>query len=305
MLSLFAGRFQAIPADSGTSVTRVPKPTLVDQRYISRELTHCVGRSLADEDSQYRLLMKIVGGGYLSPHPDLRATGMRMVSIGESRSRVSTNEMYRPDMVCFCDIPVADLALHMQKYSRFGLSFLKGFVAEQGGAPVRYVPAETQVSQTTPRRQRLRDEKLRTAIATLDANVPEQREELERLFGEQVRVTLAELFDDFAVEAHDLLDLLYHDLHAKRHEQPVANELKWRIFNLRTFLVRDVFSFLQFFSIDLADEHPNNFYMEREWRILGDLDFKIDDVRRVILPEEYRHRLRVDLPAYTGQVTFV
>ena len=42
--------------------------------------------------------------------------------------------------MCFCDIPVGDLGLHMRKYSPFGLAFKKDFFAEQGALPVFYVP---------------------------------------------------------------------------------------------------------------------------------------------------------------------
>src|SRR5689334_24442201 len=42
-------------------------------------------------------------------------------------------------MVCFCDIPVEDLPLHMKKYSQFGLAFSKGFLIGKGATPVFYV----------------------------------------------------------------------------------------------------------------------------------------------------------------------
>lgn len=46
-------------------------------------------------------------------------------------------------MVCFCDIPIADLPLHMEKYSRFGLAFKKEFLIPKGARPVFYVPRTT------------------------------------------------------------------------------------------------------------------------------------------------------------------
>jgi abortive phage resistance protein AbiGi (putative antitoxin) len=41
--------------------------------------------------------------------------------------------------ICFCDIPVTDLEIHMKKYSRVGLSFLKPFLVSKGANPVLYV----------------------------------------------------------------------------------------------------------------------------------------------------------------------
>jgi Putative abortive phage resistance protein AbiGi, antitoxin len=47
--------------------------------------------------------------------------------------------MFKANMVCFCDIPVADLALHARKSSPFGLAFRKSLLLEKGASPVFYV----------------------------------------------------------------------------------------------------------------------------------------------------------------------
>ena len=52
---------------------------------------------------------------------------------------VDVTEAVYSRVVCFCDIPVTDLAIHMTKYSRFGLSFLKPFLISKGANPVLYV----------------------------------------------------------------------------------------------------------------------------------------------------------------------
>lgn len=66
----------------------------------------------------------------------------------------------------------------------------------------------------------------------------------------------------------------------------------------------EVFSYLKFFDPDKSIDDPEHFYMEREWRVLGCVRFSLTDVRRVILPEEYAERFRVDLPEYCNQLTF-
>ena len=42
-------------------------------------------------------------------------------------------------MVCFSDIPVPDLGIHMGKFSRFGLAFNKSLLIKRGANPVFYV----------------------------------------------------------------------------------------------------------------------------------------------------------------------
>jgi hypothetical protein len=78
-----------------------------------------------------------------------------------------------------------------------------------------------------------------------------------------------------------------------------------RIRDIRNFLYFHVFAFLQPFDASTADTDAGNYYMEREWRVLGNVDFAAEDVYRVFLPEEYARRFRDDLPEYAGQLTFV
>jgi len=63
-----------------------------------------------------------------------------------------------------------------------------------------------------------------------------------------------------------------------------------------------VFGFIKFFDDAAGDEDLNNFYMEREWRVLGNMRFALDDVYRVILPEPYAERFHRDLPEYSGLI---
>lgn len=113
-----------------------------EQRYISNELTHFVGRGL-EEEAQYFLLLKILNSGWLThpPHTPNISGGLSV----ETHGKISSNNMYNPQSVCFCDIPVSDLAIHMQKYSRFGLSFGKDFIVSKGGAPIFYIPNKIKV----------------------------------------------------------------------------------------------------------------------------------------------------------------
>jgi hypothetical protein len=65
-----------------------------------------------------------------------------------------------------------------------------------------------------------------------------------------------------------------------------------------------VFSFIKFFDDSTSDQDAANVYMEREWRVLGDVNFTLSDVHRVFMPQHYAEHFRADLPNYVGQLTF-
>jgi len=73
---------------------------------------------------------------------------------------------------------------------------------------------------------------------------------------------------------------------------------------LGAYIVEYVFSYCVPFDSALDESDERHFYMEREWRVLGDVRFSPPDVERVILPRDYASRLRSDLPGYSGQVSF-
>ena len=113
------------------------------QRYVSPELTHFVGKGLA-EDEQYSVLVKdILKTGWLKWHSrnDTPKEVLKSLTIvSGSRPRDDT-EAWDPQVVCFCDIPVTDLEIHMKKYSRFGLSFL--VTVQPCGLGINGLPVKT------------------------------------------------------------------------------------------------------------------------------------------------------------------
>ena len=106
------------------------------QRYISRELTHFVGRAENSQDSQSELLIEIVKSGALKSRFDWEGI---LISKTDVNKNISGNEMFISRMVCFCDIPFGDLNVHMKKYSAFGLAFPKKFAVSQGASPMMYI----------------------------------------------------------------------------------------------------------------------------------------------------------------------
>ena len=224
------------------------------QRYVSNELTHFVGGNERTDDERYRLLVEILKSGLLrsSKYSPTRPAGYSRLDTDVTKA-LSSNEVYHGTYVCFCDIPVADLEIHIRKYSGFGLSFSKDFLARQGASPIFYI---AQNSRSTPLNPQTRAEEFDEAFA--DFNV---------LYGAaQVPAATGDRFFHF---------------------------LEW-----------EVFSRLKFFEHTRGDADQKNYYMEREWRVVGKVCFTLDDVSRIIIPRQYARQLRQHVPDYFGQITF-
>ena len=192
-------------------------------------------------------------------------------------AKISENEMYLPQVVCFCDIPIQDLAVHMRKYSSFGVGFAKDFVVMAGGSPVYYIP---------------RDGAARSAWS----HPPELANRWhEARSPEEVQAVLA------ARTKGSYFEWMMSE-YEKLQVSLMESEAGWE---LARFLDFNIFSFIIFFDHRLPDHDGENFYFEREWRIIGNLPFQLDDVRRVIIPEDFAKRFRLDAPNYYGQLTLV
>jgi hypothetical protein len=271
------------------------------QRYISRELTHFVGRRESDDESRYGLLLKIIREGWLTHEPhNPRISGN--LSVNES-ARVSQNEMYLPQVVCFCDIPLQDLAIHVVKYSRFGISFDKDFICNHGGTPVFYIPVQAKATNYPPDVSEILSES-RSRFEALG---------IKDLVKDDLDMSKGELFDAMVKEYHDLLRV-FEGLLMKPPTPSGGTigaypgeglRLTQRLVRLAMFLDFHVFSRMVFFSHLLPEEDRQNYYFEREWRVVGNVPFKTEDIRRILIPEAYAKRFRQDCPQYCGQLSFV
>jgi hypothetical protein len=121
------------------------------QRYVSNLLTHFVGRQKTSDSERYELLKMIIRSGWLlssamvgTIEQELPAR-IQQIYFGHPLNieNVDLNQAFIADVVCFTDIPQSDLALHIMKYSRFGLSFSKKFLLGKGVNPVFYVSQDS------------------------------------------------------------------------------------------------------------------------------------------------------------------
>lgn len=257
----------------------------VTQRYISKELIHFVGRGLK-EDEQYKRLIHIIQSGWLT-HPPHNPNISGNLNVNPN-AKISKNEMYSPQVICFCDIPTEDLSLHVKKYSPFGLSFSKDFISKNGGSPVHYISQKSKV-------------RVIKKIETKDMEeLFKEGKGIEAFFD---HIDKGEYFDKMMVEYHDLFQMFRKVIMDNTKVAGVPPE--HRLMDLERFLSFHIFSYFKFFDHSLNDEHQDNYYFEREWRAVGNIQFSIEDIKTVFLPEKYGMQFRKDLPDYYSQLIFM
>lgn len=243
------------------------------QNYISNELTHFVGRGKTEEEQYDLLVNKILKSGWLMHPPhDLKQKSGWEVNFN---SLPSKNELVNPRMICFCDIPVGDLSIHMTKYSRFGLSFRKAFLIGKGANPVHYIAKNSPVELLSP------------------------------------AINRAEFYDTRTGNYLQFLHVLAENQVPKNPDGTFKTPLTFQtaptymgLQSISYFLIQEVFGYIKFFDDSKKEDDPENYYMEREWRLVNHLNFQIDDVCRVIFPENYTRRFRSDVSEFNGQITF-
>ena len=71
---------------------------------------------------------------------------------------------------------------------------------------------------------------------------------------------------------------------------------------LQNELEFQAFGQLKFFTAGLAENDPDNFYMEREWRVPEGLAFAMNDIERLIMPREFGPSRVLGMPAFARRI---
>ena len=250
------------------------------ENYTSDELTHFVGKAKPNDAERYRLFLKVVRFGWLRATYREEPGPARMMSIG-GRRRLCSNEAIKCTTLCFCDIPASQFSNHVGKYGPFGIAFIKKNLLSKGAMPVHYVPRDSRNHSDKSRPQ-----------------------------------TGGERFDDLCTELHhvrcDLEEYITpmegpvdHLSNLPRTEIPPGHRLLGRLAALQSEFEELVFSGTKFFTAGLAEQHEDDVYMEREWRLREGLAFSMGDIARIILPRGYERQFREDVPEYAGPIEVV
>jgi hypothetical protein len=234
---------------------------MAEQSYVSDELTHFIGRALPTDEARFQLFLQIIEEGWLrASHREQLGPGV--VSQGDGRKKLSSNEAVISTTLCFCDIPAKQLAIHIGKYGPFGIAFSKALLVRRGASPVFYIAsnaANAEIAVGSPMTlgerfdQLYRD--LAEVSAAFDAYVWEREPESPtRIPG--LRITFGR----------------------SSNNTPPGQQALGKLHALESDLNKFVFSHIKFFTAELPHEHEENYYMEREWRKRDGLAFSANEV---------------------------
>jgi Putative abortive phage resistance protein AbiGi, antitoxin len=247
------------------------------QRYTSDELTHFVGRAIPDYKERYKVFRDIVRGGQLKPsYRDVLGVGS--VGLADNRKLISSNEAVRTTCVCFCDIPTEALAVHMQKYGPFGIAFAKSFLVRLGATPLPYVEKNAR----------------HRGAGALSITVGE--------WFDQLRQKLQQFESDLRAYVEPIEGRPRFLVERSGPETLHGHKLMGKLASIRGDLDFHVLGQMKFFDSRLAENDPDNFYMEREWRVPDSVCFGVGQIVRVIMPREFIERFQVEIREFTGEI---
>ncbi|MCA1788822.1 MAG: hypothetical protein LC667_02885 [Thioalkalivibrio sp.] len=242
----------------------------MQQDYTSDELFHFVGRSQpTDHETNYEVVRSILRSSCISHWPHDGSWGSIGYTIAWDR-RLEDDDLIVPTVVCFADIPWCSLAIHIAKYGSFGVSFSRSLLVEHAARPVAYVPMWSRDWGSRGGRSLLRDIEATT-----------------RGFNKQ------------------LLEPLEDSIPTSRRCGNEPSSSEEALAALGAIYFREFLAYLKPFNSELPRSNLSNFYMEREWRMLGNFKFEPDQVLRIVTAPGYVERLELEFPAYRGKVAAI
>jgi hypothetical protein len=243
--------------------------------YISNLLTHWVGAKEPDDNERYDILVnKIVRNREL-------LYNWNNVPFSSKHGGFERKDSWGVDMVSFTDIPLCESENHCRKYSHFGISFIKSYMANSCVAPVAYAlnpficGAYSYIFHS-----------INSLKSVLDGQtIPEGKKS-----GEVFRV------DAFMQKFHAFIAFTQNYCDPDRNFEYVEGSL---------YPGKDQIDFF---------EKADAFYFEREWRSAyrpGDkfcwvkeregrhyFTFADESIRYVIVPKAYQAQAKKDIPAH-------
>jgi hypothetical protein len=223
-----------------------------------------------DHKANFEILKKVLQTKCVTYSPSDLSWGPVRHEVNWDRS-VLEEELVVPTITCYADIPKDALKVHMKKYGYFGISFDRQYLVRFHTRPVTYIPMYSGDEPGISGRSLIKD---------IEASVKgfykfylkergESQKEYSRCFGSAPKD---------------------------------ANEA---VAVLKSTLLKDFIGFIKPFDSELADSDPDNYYMEREWRKLGNIRFDDSVVRTIVIARDYVEDLLKEFPQYEFKLKIV
>lgn len=261
--------------------------------YISNLLCHFVGRSLQTDDERFDLLIRIINEGKLKAN--LQKPDHPSISSSWNYSGERLGEIFEKcDCVCFCDIPDDMLNIHTQKYSKLGMGFDKTSLSMRGVRPVSYVPLHSIIKEASSTSTPISSpSEYYTYLSNLSNTL------LPLLMLYNTSYPIANGLKSMAIHNPNIQEVLHSLddsvtsslLDGRAHQMLYSLLVGWATQN----------AYIKVFDETLALNDPDNYYMEREWRSIKSIDFKLDDIQKIYLPSaKYVERFKDIFPLFKG-----
>lgn len=262
--------------------------------YISDNLCHFVGRSKDNDDERFELLVKIIKEQRLKANlenPDSPALALTSNYKGERLGEI----LEKCDCVCFCDIPDDMLEIHTSKYSQFGMGFSKPFLSKLGVRPVMYVPRGVKIKEASPTNNPTENP---FEYYLYLSNIVGYMNAILIILNNFFRFDqhLGILMDSNSIVKQTIEsfnpDVTKKFLTGHAHQMIFGEMVAWATQS----------SYVKIFDETLAEDNPDNYYMEREWRSLKSIDFTLTDIQKIYLPsQKYKDQFMEEFPDYPGE----
>jgi hypothetical protein len=243
----------------------------LSHEYTSSELFHFVGRADPNNhDRNFQTLKSVLESRCVTYSPNDLSWGPVRHEVNWERSLLDES-LVIPTITCYADIPKESLKIHMKKYGYFGLSIDRGYLVENYVRPVTYIPIYTADMLGISGRTLLKD--IEAVCKGYEKHLRSNRSNEQR--------NNPRSLGSIPIDADETIDALSGTL------------------------LKDFLGFIKPFNSELDIGHPDNFYLEREWRKLGNIKFDDNHVGTVVIEEHYKEKSLQIFPQFETKLMTV
>ena len=226
----------------------------MNQDYTTENLYHFVGSGHPlDHDKNFGILKDILRSKYISHPPHNHGSSEIKYQINMESSLLD-EKLILPNIICFCDIPFNSLDVHIKKYGFFGVAVSKVFLAARGARPVMYMPY------------------IKDSIGTPHGT---------------------ELIKDIDSIYKKLYELSGYEnaRNVTRSLGDVPGDVALHV--IKSCMEKDFMAFIKPYDVTLQNTNESSFYMEREWRLLNNIEFNYNSnvLSHIVVKRGYKSLL--------------